>query len=141
MNTSPALPAALLPLAAAAALVFSAAPAHAASAVADVEARLLGNGAAVQVQVQYSCEKDEQSAISVAVSQKIDRDAAVGRYFPSFLVPCTGETQTLDATVLPNDLAFREGLAVVSVTMDICSPTAGACYAGTPLTEVVELED
>ena len=108
-------------LAAAAGLVGSAAPAHAAAdEVQYINVHLLANGAAIQAEVGFVCQKGWQGTLSIAVSQAIGRNAAIGRYYPTYLNECTGKAQTLEALILPETLAFQEGSAAVWVTLDLC---------------------
>jgi|GEM_PF-4550188 len=119
-------------LAAAAGLVASSAPAHAAAdEVQYANVHLLGNGAAINAEVGFVCQKGWQGTLSIAVSQANGRNAAIGRYYPSYLSECTGKAQTLEAVILPETLAFREGSAVVWVTLDLCPPVQGAVQEGT----------
>ncbi|GER23574.1 hypothetical protein NCCP1664_20690 [Zafaria cholistanensis] len=108
-------------LAAAAGLVASSAPAHAAAdEVQFINAQLLANGAAISAEVGFACQKGWQSTISIAVSQANGREAAIGRYYPGHLNECTGQPQTLEAVILPETLVFREGSAAIWVTLDLC---------------------
>jgi hypothetical protein len=119
-------------LAAAAGLVASSAPAHAAAdEVQHVNVHLLGNGAAINAEVGFVCQKGWQGTLSIAVSQANGRNAALGRYYPTYLSECTGKAQTLEAVILPETLAFQEGSAVVWVTLDLCPAMQAPVPEGT----------
>ncbi|GAA3702349.1 hypothetical protein GCM10023081_43450 [Arthrobacter ginkgonis] len=119
-------------LAAAAGLVASAAPAHAAAdEVQYANVHLLANGAGINAEVGYVCQKGWQGTLSIAVSQANGRNAAIGRYYPSYLSECTGKAQTLEAVILPETLAFREGSALVWITLDLCPAVQPPIAEGT----------
>ena len=119
-------------LAAAAGLDRPAAPAHAAAEeVQYINVQLLANGAAITAEVGFVCNKGWQSTVSIAVSQANGRNAAIGRYYPSYLIECTGQPQTLEAVILPETLAFRGGTAAIWVSLALCPTFQGPVQEGT----------
>lgn len=90
--------------------------------LAESPARLLANGAAVDVPIQYTCNASS-STIYVSVSQRVaNGDLATG--FASTQVLCTGAHQRTTITVPASGAkAFAKGNAFVSSNINGCLST------------------
>ena len=108
----------------AAAIVATALPAAAqvdASVALAPQGRLEARGAAVSVPVRVMCEKGATGSLWVQVTQNVRGELAIGeKYTPS--VPCTGQYQRIDLTVVSRTKAFRQGVAFTSASLNVYLP-------------------
>jgi hypothetical protein len=108
----------------AAAIVATALPAAAqvdAAVALAPQGRLEARGAAVTVPVRVMCQKGATGSLWVQVTQNVRGELAIGeKYTPS--VPCTGQHQRVDVTVVSRTKAFRQGVAFTSASLNVYLP-------------------
>ena len=109
----------------------SAAPAHADTVASVTEASLLAKGAAVALEISYTCEPGFELYAAGTLTQRVGKatvsgSAAAG---PS-RIACTGESQLLTLNVTPGSGAFKRGEAFFSLYYNSCHPDIFICTEG-----------
>ncbi|ANZ41111.1 hypothetical protein BBK82_39135 [Lentzea guizhouensis] len=98
-------------------------------ASADVEAsvalqpqgRLEARGAAVTAPISVMCQNGATGTLWVQVTQNVRGELAIGdKYVPS--VPCTGNYERVNVTVVSRTKAFRAGVAFTTASLNVYLP-------------------
>lgn len=79
---------------------------------------LQARGVAVTVPVLLVCAPDQTGGVSVNLTERVGNDLATGSGYTQ--VSCTGEAQTVDVTVVANQVAFRNGPAYAQGYASLC---------------------
>ena len=86
------------------------------------QATLDANGAVVFAPVKVVCAPGTFAFLSVTVAENVGGFIASGTAGLE-IEPCTGTTQKLTVAVIPNQRAFRKGLAFGQATLNFCDST------------------
>ncbi|WP_154697767.1 hypothetical protein [Lentzea guizhouensis] len=109
---------------AATALVATAVPASAdveASVALQPQGRLEARGAAVTAPISVMCQNGATGTLWVQVTQNVRGELAIGdKYVPS--VPCTGNYERVNVTVVSRTKAFRAGVAFTTASLNVYLP-------------------
>ena len=83
------------------------------------QATLDANGAVVFAPVKVVCAPGSQAYLSVTVAENVNGFIASGTASTE-VQPCDGTTQSLRMAVIPNQRAFKKGLAFGQASLSIC---------------------
>jgi hypothetical protein len=97
--------------------------AQAASVTLPEDGTLLGDGAGVTVSVSFDCEADWSGSVFIEAAQRSEGNRVATGLGYSDLVDCADGTESVDVVLLAagDFLAFREGDAVVRVSVSACN--------------------